>query len=129
MLMATLREGGPAPAPSKVMVAAAKPFIPEATRANEAPLPPERPSFALASASSRPAKAASGGVPASPAAASSAVASSTNVKAKTSAQPAYASAAEPDPPPPQAVAAPATSFAPPRAEASFFGFISGRGLY
>ena len=28
MLMATLREGSPAPAPSKVMIAAAKPFIP-----------------------------------------------------------------------------------------------------
>ena len=26
-------------------------------------------------------------------------------------------------------AAPATGFAPPRAEASFFGFLSGRGLY
>jgi hypothetical protein len=30
MLMATLREGSPAPAPSKVMLAAAKPFIPAA---------------------------------------------------------------------------------------------------
>ena len=32
MLMATLREGAPAPAPSKVMVASAKPFIPNARR-------------------------------------------------------------------------------------------------
>jgi rare lipoprotein A len=128
MLMATLREGGPAPAPSKVMVAAAKPFIPEATRAAEAPLPPERPSFALASASSRPAKPASRGEPAPPSVASSVVASSASAKAKTSAQPTYASAAEPEPPPPAATA-PATGFAPPRAEASFFGFISGRGLY
>jgi rare lipoprotein A len=121
MLMATLREDGPAPAPSKVMVAAAKPFIPEATRANEAPLPPERPSFALASASSRPAKPASGGEGAS----------STVAKAKTNAQAAYASAAEPEAPPPPAAGAPAIGFAPqpPRAEASFFGFISGRGLY
>jgi rare lipoprotein A len=129
MLMATLRESGPAPAPSKVMVAAAKPFIPEATRANEAPLPPERPSFALASAASRPAKPASGGEAASPSAARSVVASSTSVKVKTSARPAYASAAEPEPPPPPAAAAPATGFAPQRAEAGFFGFISGRGLY
>jgi rare lipoprotein A len=36
MLMATLREGSPAPAPSKVMLAAAKPFIPAA--ANDAAL-------------------------------------------------------------------------------------------
>jgi peptidoglycan lytic transglycosylase len=128
MLMATLREGGPAPAPSRVMVAAAKPFVPEAPRANDAPLPSERPSFALASASSRPAKPASGGEPASPRAAPS-VASSTSVKTKTSAPPTYASAAEPEPPPVAAASAPATGFAPPRAEASFFGFLSGRGLY
>jgi rare lipoprotein A len=130
MLIATLREGGPAPAPSKVMVAAAKPFIPEAPRANEAPLPPERPSFALASASSRPAKPASGSEPASPSVATSAVASATSTKTKTSARPAYASAAEPEPPPPAApAAAPAMGFAPPRAEAGLFGFLSGRGLY
>ena len=30
MLLATLREGTPAPAPSKVMVASAKPFLPNA---------------------------------------------------------------------------------------------------
>ena len=39
-LIATLREGQPAPAPSAVMLASAKPFLP---RAAEAPLPPERP--------------------------------------------------------------------------------------
>jgi rare lipoprotein A len=33
MLLATLREGTPAPAPSKVMVAAAKPFLPKAGEA------------------------------------------------------------------------------------------------
>src|SRR3974377_1143397 len=30
MLLATLREGSPAPAPSKVMLASAKPFVPSA---------------------------------------------------------------------------------------------------
>jgi rare lipoprotein A len=33
MLLATLREGGPAPAPSRVMVAAAKPFLPKVNEA------------------------------------------------------------------------------------------------
>ncbi len=33
MLLATLREGGPAPAPSKVRVAAAKPFLPKQSEA------------------------------------------------------------------------------------------------
>ena len=54
MLMATLREGAPAPAPSKVMIAAAKPFIPKLDDA-KTPLPSER-SFALSSASSRAAE-------------------------------------------------------------------------
>jgi rare lipoprotein A len=39
-LVATLREGSPAPAPSPVMVASARPFLPRAT---DAPMPPERP--------------------------------------------------------------------------------------
>jgi rare lipoprotein A len=49
MLLATLREGSPAPAPSKVMVAAAKPFLPKgnslegssaaASRASDRPQP------------------------------------------------------------------------------------------
>jgi rare lipoprotein A len=55
MLLATLRHGSPAPAPSTVMVASAKPFVPElAERQRMArspmPLPLDRP-FALGSAS------------------------------------------------------------------------------
>ena len=46
MLLATLREGSPAPAPSQVMVASAKPFLP--ARETKTPLPVERP-FALGS--------------------------------------------------------------------------------
>ncbi len=47
-LVATLREGTPAPAPSPVMVASARPFLPEATGRNLAvrgsiPAPPQRP--------------------------------------------------------------------------------------
>ncbi len=38
LLLATLREGSPAPAPSKVMLASAKPFLPEARRDNEVAL-------------------------------------------------------------------------------------------
>jgi rare lipoprotein A len=48
MLLATLRHGTPAPAPSVVMVAASKPFVPAAsdrrvTSARASPMPPERP--------------------------------------------------------------------------------------
>jgi rare lipoprotein A len=45
-LIATLREGSPAPAPSSVLVASAKPFVPAAAYRGlngPAPLPPERP--------------------------------------------------------------------------------------
>jgi rare lipoprotein A len=60
MLMATLRNGTPAPAPSRVMVAAAKPFLPQVGNARESlatlpagdtagPLPPARP-FTLGAA-------------------------------------------------------------------------------
>src|SRR5215471_17432157 len=52
MLMATLREGSSAPAPSKVMIAAAKPFISNLDDGKDAPLPAARP-FTLSSASSR----------------------------------------------------------------------------
>jgi rare lipoprotein A len=48
MLLATLREGEPAPAPSLIMVASAKPFLPRAEESsrrfrNAVPVPPDRP--------------------------------------------------------------------------------------
>ncbi|MFL6799729.1 MAG: septal ring lytic transglycosylase RlpA family protein [Xanthobacteraceae bacterium] len=46
MLLATLREGSPAPAPSKVMIAAAKPFLSQPTTTSPASVQPERPSAA-----------------------------------------------------------------------------------
>jgi rare lipoprotein A len=42
LLLATLREGAPAPAPSKVMLASAKPFLPEAPSSRDMALPSER---------------------------------------------------------------------------------------
>ena len=52
MLLATLREGAPAPAPSRVMVASAKPFVPATAGEGDPPLPSERP-FALGTAADR----------------------------------------------------------------------------
>jgi len=49
LLLATLRDGEPAPAPSPVMVASARPFLPrvnEPNARNPVPIPPDRP-FAL----------------------------------------------------------------------------------
>jgi rare lipoprotein A len=126
MLMATLREGSPAPAPSKVMVAAAKPFIPKPDDEAKAPVPaaPER-SYALASASSRPAKPVS----------LSEIAGADRAKTKPAPRPAYASAVAPEPqsPPPASAPAPLPTslfgFAPTRPEGNGLGLMSGRGLY
>src|SRR5438105_6821320 len=52
MLLATLRERSPAPAPSKVMIASAKPFLPQAENGKDSALPAERPSVLGGSTSS-----------------------------------------------------------------------------
>src|SRR5436853_1881344 len=57
MLLATLRERGPAPAPSKVMVASAKPFLPESSKNRDMPLPSERP-FSIATSLGSPSASA-----------------------------------------------------------------------
>ncbi len=119
MLLATLREGSPAPAPSTVMVASAKPFLPSAGT----PLPVERP-FALGSASTRSVSQ------------TSLASSDSKPVAGPAAKPARKSAAKlPEglrteaavrTPPPSA-ASPTTSFAP--SGAGGLGLMSGRGLY
>jgi rare lipoprotein A len=118
MLMATLREGSPAPAPSKVMIAAAKPFIPNAGDGKDPPPSGER-QFTLSSVSSRPAKPA--------------VANEVSVgdrpKSKPAVRPTYASAAEARTESPPPSPAPAAGFAPIRNEGNALGLMSGRGLY
>lgn len=118
MLMATLRDGAPAPAPSRVMVAAAKPFIPKPDDTAKPPLPSERP-YALSSASSRAAKPTAAAATTSP----------SGAKAKPNARPAYASAAEPQAHASPPASAPAAAFAPIREEGRALGLMSGRGLY
>ena len=101
------------------MIAAAKPFIPNADKGKDAPTPGER-QFALSSASTRPAK---------PPAVNEANSNDRTTKSKPSVRPAYASAAEArtesSPPSP----APAAGFAPVRSEGNALGLMSGRGLY
>jgi peptidoglycan lytic transglycosylase len=124
MLLATLREGSPAPAPSAIMVASAKPFLPgQASSSSHArdggtPLPVERP-FNLGSGSSpagSPTLASSESKPVARTAAKSAPKLSEGMRTEASAQPIRRS--EPSP---------ASSFAPPREGA--LGLMSGRGLY
>ncbi len=118
MLMATLREGSPAPAPSKVMVAAAKPFIPKTEEAEDLPLPAARP-YTLSSASSRSVK---------PATVREAAALD-GARTKAGVRPAYASAAAPAFQSPSGASAPAVGFAPAHEEGRALGLMSGRGLY
>jgi rare lipoprotein A len=109
MLIATLRDGSPAPAPSKVMIAAAKPFISNLEDAKNAPTAR---SFELSSASSRVISSA-----AEPA-------SRLNAKSLVRSASAADTPVEPEPPP----EAPAAAFAP-RNEPRQLDLMSGRGLY
>jgi len=114
MLMATLREGTPAPAPSRVMIASAKPFVSNLADSAGPPLPPERP-FTLGSSASRNVDVArrevtsTGSPPSKPRASATAAADATASWAES-----------PLPSPPSAGFAPA---------AGTLGLMSGRGLY
>jgi rare lipoprotein A len=112
MLLATLREGSPAPAPSQVMVASAKPFLP--ARQTTTPLPAERP-FALGATPPRAAPQLAS-AESKPVARTAAAKPKERMRTEASARPA-----------PPADPAPTTSFAPtPTAPG---GLTSGRGLY
>ena len=124
MLMATLRNGTPAPAPSRVMVASAKPFLPQVGSPRESlaaspagdttgPLPPARP-FALG-ATSAPARN-----PASEVSAAS--------RPQTRSAVRLPDAGEPSPPASASLPAPAFGFVPAGNDRSM-GLMSGRGLY
>jgi rare lipoprotein A len=108
MLIATLRDGSPAPAPSKVMIAAAKPFISNLDDKGRS-----APTFTLTSASTRAAGAAGESVSANGSKTKSLVRSASAVELP----------AQPEPPPDP----PAAAFAPTRNES--LDLMSGRGLY
>ena len=125
MLMATLREGSPAPAPSKVMIAAAKPFISNLDDGKDARLASASASasarsFTLSSASTSVAKSTGDK-------STGETASAKGAKAKSLVR--SASAVEPEPEPPAPQEAPPTAFAPMRSEAGTLDLMSGRGLY
>jgi rare lipoprotein A len=109
MLMATLRDNSPAPAPSKVMIAAAKPFI---SNLDDDKGRPAR-TFTLTSASTRAAGSAAESVSANGAKTKSLVQSASAV------DPPAEPALQPDPP--------VAAFAPTRNET--LDLMSGRGLY
>ena len=116
MLMATLRDGSPAPAPSKVMIASAKPFIANLDDGKDARVASASArSFTLSSASTSVAKSA-GETP-----------SANRAKTKSLVRSASAVEPQPEPPPPQE--APPAAFAPMRSEAGTLDLMSGRGLY
>jgi rare lipoprotein A len=128
MLMATLRDGTPAPAPSRVMVASAKPFVPVIGDARETassssagirgPLPPQRP-FTLG------AETATARNPAPEVSAASRPQTRSAVRlpdTRDQVAPAAASLAAPS-------ATPTAAFAPARNDGVSLGLMSGRGLY
>jgi rare lipoprotein A len=124
MLMATLRNGTPAPAPSRVMVASAKPFLPQVGNRLErtavssvavttGPLPAERP-FVLGAA---PATARN---PAPEVSAASRPQTRSAVRLPDAGEQSPAASGPP--------AAPAAAFGPARNDRAM-GLMSGRGLY
>jgi len=114
MLLATLREGAPAPAPSKVMIASAKPFLPKADNDKDTSLPSER-AFSLGASMRSPEQTS-----ASQKSASEATSSDRSQMRSRSAS------ADPRVELP-APSAPAPAAA--RNEAPMLGLMSGRGLY
>jgi rare lipoprotein A len=116
MLLATLREGSPAPAPSKVMVASAKPFLAN-SGGNDTRSAPEQP-YALSGASTRVATQPQ----------SSEVTSVTRPQRRPTPRSPSAEVAESEQARPT-INAPAAGFAPTRSDGSSLGLMSGRGLY
>jgi rare lipoprotein A len=114
MLLATLREGSPAPAPSKVMIASAKPFLPKADNGKNTLLLPERPFSPVASTRSPEDTSAS-----------QKSANDTTSSNRPQMRSRSASADTRVELPPSIALAPAA----PRNEAPMLGLMSGRGLY
>lgn len=115
-LQATLRQGEPAPAPSRVMVASARPFVPDfgSPVAGRAPMPPERP-YALGQ-----------GMGQAQVQQASATDTTAMARADSRRPPHMEAAAAPLPSSPSR--SPISAFAPTRYDGSS-GVMSGRGLY
>jgi rare lipoprotein A len=114
MLLATLREGSPAPAPSKVMIAAAQPFLPKADNGKDMPLPSER-SFSLGASTRSPELTSASQKPASEATSSD----RSQMRSRSASADPRMELPAPTAPAPAAA----------RNEAPMLGLMSGRGLY
>ena len=120
MLLATLREGSPAPAPSKIMVASAQPFLPNSPATRDTPLPTERP-FTLGGTS--PARVAR-----PPAASEVTSVSRPALRSPVRSGALQVAESRAESPAP-VISAPVAGFAPMRSEGGTLGLMSGRGLY
>jgi rare lipoprotein A len=105
MLLATLREDSPAPAPSKVMIASAKPFLPKPSDGNDFPQPADR-KFAISSTK-----------PDQPVTAENASTNRLKTATRSASADTQMSLPRVDSPPPS------------RTDAPMLGLMSGRGLY
>jgi rare lipoprotein A len=115
MLVATLREGKPAPAPPQVMLASTGPFVPAlGAPPADVPIPAERP-YALGAESDRP--------PSLPTPSSAPARSASPGRLAGAGSP-----RKPDSGPAVAVAQPVAAFSPVVSDPSL-GLMSGRGLY
>ena len=113
MLLATLREGVPAPAPSKVMLASAKPFVANLDR--DAPSPSERTLASADAAAPLPPSAAAAANPATP--------------SKRATKPLSIAGTQPRLEASAASAPSQPAFVLTRGDREALGLMSGRGLY
>jgi rare lipoprotein A len=118
MLLATLREGSAAPAPSKVMVASAQPFLPDSPSVGNTPLPIERPFTLGASSSAR--------VAAQPPASETASGNRSPARSVMRSPAPQLAESRMEPPTSGIISAPSVGFAP---AGGGLGLMSGRGLY
>ncbi len=126
LLLATLRHGSPAPAPSRVMVASARPLVPEAAADNRVATR----SCRLGAPATRPrlrAGATPAAAPGDHLVARSVATVPVRGQTRTTAAPSVAAPASVAAP--SAGASPVSSFAPSASADTPAGFISGRGLY
>ena len=132
MLVATLRDHGPAPAPSEVRIASAEPFVPRLPdrtphSRSKVPMPPERP-FTLGREPPRPTRVASRSVSHS----ATEMTAASRIEQTLGPRSPMASITDPMAAPSAGVLAapttPVASFAPAGGGAGA-AFISGRGLY
>lgn len=129
MLLATLREGSPAPGPSKVMIASAKPFLPRVDNGKNAPLASERALLLPDTSTRSPEQTSASQKSAGQKSAGQQSAGQQSAGEVTPASRSQMRSRSASADPRMETHPPSPAIAMPRSEAPTLGLMSGRGLY